>query len=250
MTAERAHARRLAWDGCLNVRDLGGHATDDGDTTRWGSVIRADSVRALTDAGWESLVAHGVTTIVDLRSHGELAADPPRDAPVEVVHLSVLPEQDDPVWAELDVGSADVEKHKELFYVEWLRRWGDRFAAAVAAVGEAPAGPVVVHCQVGKDRTGLVVALLLRLAGVSAEDVAADYAVSSANLEPLNRPWLDAAPDPVERERRERLVATPAASMLGVLAAVDREHASAAGFLRAQGLSDETLARVRARLRR
>jgi len=241
--------RTLAWDGCLNVRDLGGHATEDGATTRWGSVIRADSVRALTDAGWDSLVAHGVGTIVDLRSHGELAADPPQDTPVQVVHVSVLPEQGDPVWAELDVAAADAETEKELFYVEWLRRWGDRFAAAVAAVAHAPAAPVVVHCQVGKDRTGLVAALLLRLAGVSADDIATDYALSSVNLEPQNRPWVAEAPDDVERERRRRLVATPAASMLGVLVAVEREHGSAAGFLCANGLSDETIARARSRLR-
>ncbi len=246
----RTRTRTLAWDGCLNVRDLGGHLTEDGGSTRWGSVIRSDSVQALTDAGWDSLVAHGVHTIVDLRSHGELAADPPRDAPVDVVHLSVLPEQDDPVWAELEVAGVDVEQEKEFFYVEWLRRWGDRFAAAIAAVAEARDGPVVVHCQVGKDRTGLVSVLLLRLAGVSAEDVADDYALSAPNLEPQSRPWVAEAPDDVERQRRERLVATPAASMLGVLAAVDREHGSAAGFLRAHGLSDETIARARARLRR
>lgn len=241
--------RRLAWDGCLNVRDLGGHATEDGASTHWGSVIRADSVRALSDAGWDALVAHGVGTIVDLRSHGELAADPPWDAPVEVVHVSVLPEQDDPVWEELDHSAADAEREKELFYVESLRRWGDRFAAAIAAIARAPDAPVVVHCQVGKDRTGLVSALLLRLAGVSAADVAADYALSSGNLEPQSRPWVDEASDDVERERRERLVATPAASMVGVLVAVEREHGSAAGFLRAHGLSDETIVRARARLR-
>jgi protein-tyrosine phosphatase len=241
--------RRLVWDGCLNIRDLGGHPTEDGCSTRWGSVIRADSVRALTDSGWDALVAHGVRTIVDLRSHGELAADPPRDAPVDVVHVSVLPEQHDPVWAELDLAADDVALEKQRFYVEALRRWGDRFAEAIATVAHAPDAPVVVHCQVGKDRTGLVAALLLRLAGVPAGNVAADYALSAENLAPQSRPWVDEAADEVERERRSRLVATPAASMLGVLAAIESEHGSAAGFLRAHGLSTETVARARARLR-
>lgn len=240
--------RVLTWDGCLNVRDLGGHATEDGGETRFGSVIRADSVRRLTDAGWDALVAHGVRTIVDLRSSGELAQDPPRDVPVDVVHVPVLPEPDDPVWEEIDA-AADAGRETEFFYVEALRRWGDRFGAAVAAVAHADGGPVVVHCQGGKDRTGLVAALLLRLAGVSEQDVAEDYALSSANLEPHWRPWVDAAPDDAERTRRLRFSSTPAAAMLGTLAALEAEHGSAAGFLRAQGLSDETVELARARLR-
>jgi protein-tyrosine phosphatase len=243
-------SRDLAWDGCLNVRDLGGHRTEDGVETRWGSVIRADSVRTLTDAGWDSLVAHGVARIVDLRSHGELAADPPRDVPVEVVHVSVMAEHGDPVWEEIEaLADADPERGPQIFYRESLRRWGDRFAEAVAAVSHAPDAPVVVHCQGGRDRTGLVAALLLRLAGVSREDAAADYALSSSRLEPNWRRWVDEAPDEDERERRLRLSATPAAAMLDTLERLEREHGSAGAFLRAHGLSDETVARARARLR-
>ena len=243
-------SRHLAWDGCLNVRDLGGHPTEDGLETRWRSVVRADSVRTLTDAGWESLVTHGVERIVDLRSHGEVAADPPQDVPIQVVHVPVLPEHGDPVWQEIErVASSDPGRETEIFYLESLRRWGDRFADAVAAVADASEAPVVVHCQGGRDRTGIVAALLLRLAGVSREDAAADYALSSARLEPNWRRWVDDAPDDEERERRVRFSATPAPTMLGTLEALEREHGSAAGFLRAYGLSDESVVRARARLR-
>lgn len=243
-------SRDLAWDGCLNVRDLGGHRTEDGLETRWRSVVRADSVRALTDAGWESLVAHGVERIVDLRSHGEVAADPPQDVPIEVVHVSVLAEHDDPVWGDIErVADSDPGRETEIFYLESLRRWGDRFAEAVAAVAHASEAPVVVHCQGGRDRTGIVAALLLRLAGVSRDDAAADYALSSARLEPRWRRWVDEAQDDEERERRVRVSATPAPTMLGTLEALEREHGSTAGFLRAHGLSDESVIRARARLR-
>jgi protein tyrosine/serine phosphatase len=243
-------SRDLAWDGCLNVRDLGGHPTEDGLETRWRSVVRADSVRALTDAGWESLVAHGVERIVDLRSHGEVAADPPQDVPIEVVHVPVLAEHGDPVWEEIErVAGSEPGREREVFYLESLRRWGDRFAEAVAAVAHASQAPVVVHCQGGRDRTGIVAALLLRLAGVSREDAAADYALSSVRLEPQWRRWVDEAPDDEERERRVRFSATPAPTMLGTLEALECEHGSAAGFLRAHGLSDESVVRARARLR-
>ena len=80
--------RRLEWEGCLNVRDLGGHPTEDGGETRMGAVVRADSVRKLTPAGWKALLGYGIRTIVDLRLSHELEDDPPGDVPVEVVHVS------------------------------------------------------------------------------------------------------------------------------------------------------------------
>lgn len=244
--------RALAWEGCLNVRDLGGHPTEDGAETLWGRVIRADSVRSLTDAGWAALKAHGVSTVVDLRSHGELADDPPRELELDVVHVPVLAEEGDPVWREIDLAkapAADGVDQTRRFYLELLRRWDDRFATAIAAVAEAPAGGVVVHCKVGKDRTGIVAGLLLRLAGVSREDVAADYALSSPNLEAQALPWVEEGRDELERARRLRIVASPAGSMRGVLEAIEGEHGSVAAFLRAGGLDEATVAAARSRLR-
>ncbi len=238
--------RSLAWDGCLNVRDLGGQPMEDGGETRWGSVIRADSVHTLTNAGWDALAAHGVRTIVDLRTEDERAADPPRDLTADVVHVPVLPPAGDPAWTEVEAVAGD-DTHR--FYVEMTRRWGDRFAAAVGAVAHAPEAPVVVHCRGGRDRTGIVAALLLRLAGVSREHAAADYALSSACLEPQWRPWVEEAPDDDERERRLRFSATPAETMLGLLDTLEAEHGSAAVYLRAHKLSESTVERARSRLR-
>ncbi|MEX0673173.1 MAG: tyrosine-protein phosphatase, partial [Gaiellaceae bacterium] len=74
--------RELVWDGCVNVRDLGGLPTGDGRTTLFERVVRADSVRQLTEAGWQALAEYGVRRIVDLRWHDELAQDPRRDLDV------------------------------------------------------------------------------------------------------------------------------------------------------------------------
>ena len=245
--------RSLAWDGCVNVRDLGGFPTEDGAETRWGRIIRADSVRSLSEPGWKALAEHGVRTVVDLRSYGELARDKPVEAPVEAVHISVMAEHDDPVWQEIDElaerGERDGALEVEIFYRESLRRWGGRFAEAVAAVADAPPGGVVVHCAGGRDRTGLVAAFLLRLADVGVGDVAADYALSSGYLEPHWRAWVDEAGDEAERARRLRRSETPADAMRNVLAALEREHGSIAGFLSSHGLDHETIARARARLR-
>ncbi|HEY6017128.1 MAG TPA: tyrosine-protein phosphatase, partial [Gaiellaceae bacterium] len=82
--------RVLAWDGCVNVRDLGGLPLEDGGETAYRVVVRSDSVRTLTDAGWEALAAYGVERVVDLRFEEELAEDPPRELDVEVVHVPLL----------------------------------------------------------------------------------------------------------------------------------------------------------------
>lgn len=245
-------ARELAWDGCVNVRDLGGHATEDGSVTRFRRVVRADSVRQLSDEGWEAAVAYGIRTVLDLRFHEELEADPPRDVPLEVVHLSLFGRHDPDRWAELDglaAAAGDDVAATGLVYLAALDEHHERVAAAVGIVANAPPGGVLVHCAGGKDRTGIVSALLLRHAGVTPEAVADDYARSELNLAERHEQWLATAPDETERERLRRISRTPAESMLGVLADLERRYGSVAGYLRAGGVSDADLERARARLR-
>ena len=107
----------------------------------------------------------------------------------------------------------------------------------------------MIHCAGGKDRTGLLSALLLRVAGVGPQSVADDYALSEARLAPRTARWLEEAEDEATRARLERIVTTPAAAMLSVLERLERRHGSAAGYLAAGGADDDVLARARARLR-
>jgi protein-tyrosine phosphatase len=243
-------SRTLLWDGCINVRDLGGHPTEDGRETRFGAVVRADSVRGLSDEGWEALVAYGVRRIVDLRWDEELAEDPPRELPLEVVHVPLFGERNE--GRDIDrllQGLLDPAGRRSTFYLECLRRYPRNFASAIAAVGQAPEGAVVVHCAGGVDRTGLVSALLLSLAGVAPEHIAADYAASEANWAERTAVWIDEADTEEEREFRRFLSRMPPEAMLAVLEALDREHDGVAGYLRASGIADDDLARARARLR-
>jgi protein-tyrosine phosphatase len=92
--------RDLLWDGCLNVRDLGGLPTADGRETRYGAVVRADSVSQLSDAGWRALVDYGVRMVLDLRGDHEREDDPPADLPVEVVHVPFM-EANEAEWEEI-----------------------------------------------------------------------------------------------------------------------------------------------------
>ena len=249
------HRRELVWDGCLNVRDLGGHATADGGETRYGAVVRADSVRRLTDAGWRAAVDYGIRTIVDLRGDHELEADPPAELPVNVVHVPFM-EENAAAFAEVEevaraAGEAaeDVAGRTRDVYLVFLEHFKRNVAAAIRAVARAPEGGVVVHCVGGKDRTGLLTAFLLHLAGVEAEEIAADYALSEERLRPRHDVWIAEAETEAERERLRRVLQSPAASMVGVLAALEERYGSVEGYLRSAGVTDEELELARARLR-
>lgn len=243
--------RALSWDGCLNVRDLGGHSTEDGGVTRFGRVVRADSIRRLSDDGWRALLDYGIRTVVDLRYQAELDQDPPRDLDLDVVHLSLFGEPDAERWAALDtLGRAtnDDAGFTRVIYLEVLEDHRANVARAVAAVGHAAPGGVVVHCHAGKDRTGLVTALLLRLAGVSVSEVALDYSLSERNLAAVNEDWIAAGSDEAERAFRRRVASTPAEAMRGILEELERRYGDVATYLRAGGATTADLEAATARL--
>jgi protein-tyrosine phosphatase len=241
----------LAWEGCLNVRDLGGLPTEDGRRTRLGAVVRADNIRKLTDEGWRALARHGVERIVDLRWPEELAEDPPRDVDVEVVHVSVLGDAyDEEYVARMDahlLSVEDVADHYAFSYVDWLERYRARFGQVFAAIADAD-GCVVVHCMGGKDRTGVVSAVLLRLAGVRHEEIGEDYAITSVNLEPSTSKWIPAIEDAAERAKWEKLRNTPADAIVRVVREIELRYGDVVSYLRAAGLSAEQVERLRERL--
>lgn len=246
------HERVLAWDGCLNVRDLGGLPTEDGGITRTRSVVRADSVGQLSDEGWRALADYGIETIVDLRFPHERVDDPPRPAGIEVLHVSLLGARDAAYWEGLEERASAAggsEAATTLVYRETLERHAAETLAAIEAVASAPPGGVVVHCVGGKDRTALVSAFLLRLADVPAAAIAADYALSAEFLAPRHDGWIASASTEEERERFRRIAATPAGAMLATIDTLERTYGGAAAYLRSAGASEAILAAARARLR-
>jgi protein-tyrosine phosphatase len=236
--------RALVWDGCCNIRDLGGLPTEDGRKTRFGVVVRADDVSLLSDAGWEALRAYGVRRIVDLRHE-----DPPYATPVELVRVPLL---DDDSIREVDELLLDVHEPvewRQRNYLFFLKRFPENFARAVDAVAEAEDGTVLVHCAGGVDRTGLVTAFLLRLAGVAVPTIAADYGESEANWAPTIEGWVAEAPDDAERRKRRLLSVMAAATMQGVLEELERRHGTIRGFLVAAGADERRLDDISERLR-
>jgi protein-tyrosine phosphatase len=234
-------ARHLDWDGCRNVRDLGGIRTACGRQTRWGVVVRSDTPDNLTQAGWSALRAHGIRTVVDLRNDDERPADATaRAAGLATVHLALDDLADTEFWERCWDDGLD---GSPLYYLPFMVRKSDRCAAAVAAVADARPGGVLVHCGIGRDRTGLVTVLLLALVGVAPDDIAADYELSADRLPPpgarpggSGRRWSP-------QEALARGNTTARAVLLATLEAVD-----VAVHLRAGGLRGDQVAAVRARL--
>jgi protein tyrosine/serine phosphatase len=116
-------------------------------------------------------------------------------------------------------------------------------------VAHAPEGGVVIHCVGGKDRTGLLTALLLHVAGVDEATIAKDYALSEERLRERHEAWFEAAESEEELQRLRRIAQTPPDSMLGVFAELKQRYGGVEKYLREIGLSDEELELVRARLR-
>jgi protein tyrosine/serine phosphatase len=236
-------ARRLAWPDCHNVRDVGGRSTTNRGTVRVGALVRGDSPHRLTADGVAALHAYGIRRVIDLRSaeEAEAAPGPFADDPIYELRPMIDPR------AEVRRNAA-AESTLELTYRASLVRNASHITAGIAAIADAPAGGVFVHCASGKDRTGMVVALALRVAGVDDDAIAADYAYTSVCLGARIERALAAAPSGAERARLAEVWGSRPDTILAMLDRVDVEFGAVEQYLTRYGVSDEQLDRLRRRL--
>lgn len=236
--------RRLILNGAYNVRDIGGYATVDGGRTRWRSVWRAGSLHGLAPDGQAALLALGVRTIVDLRRRDEVAAAPnvlAGSAGLRYAHRSLF--DDRRPRSVLPTSLADQ-------YREVLDDRQAALRAILRTLAKPAALPALIHCTAGKDRTGLVVALLLALAGVPPATIAADYALSAGELRGDDfaavRRW--AFDQGYGWATDDRFLSSPPETMLATLAHLDARYGGIDGYLTAIGLAPAEVAALRARL--
>jgi protein tyrosine/serine phosphatase len=188
----------MAWielDGAVNVRDLGGLPTEDGGKTVGGRLLRGDNLQELSASDIAVLLRDfGLTTVVDLRSSAELASEGP--APLDAVagvrhaHHPVLPEQGSATDAVAAALLTRPERDRSRYpddptcghYLGYLEDRPDQVVASLRSVAHSP-GSALVHCAAGKDRTGVIVALALTVAGVRPEAVVADYAATGERMD-------------------------------------------------------------------
>jgi hypothetical protein len=243
--------RRLSWDGCHNIRDLGGLPLTTGGETRYGAIVRADSLSRLTAAGWSEALDYGVARVVDLRFAEERARDEGMPTPVEVVPISLFGERDpvkDQEWEESTRAVADLTDVFAALYVATIDDYAGQVVRAVTAVAEGNGGCVAVHCFAGKDRTGVIAALLLSLAGVDDDLIVRDFAASDEGVLRLCADWIAGAEDDEERSYRTRLVTAPAAAMATMLDHLGARWGGATSYLQAHGVETAIIDELARRL--
>ncbi|WP_246486009.1 tyrosine-protein phosphatase [Kribbella qitaiheensis] len=232
-------SRHLHWPDCRNVRDLGGLPTSDGGRIRPGALIRADGLQYLSQAGVDAVRRADVSRVLDLRSPAEIDAAP-------------TPFTDDALGYRVAVQDPAVPRSGMdtivKVCIDMLDLRPDRFAEAVLAIAEAPPGAVVVHCHGGKDRTGMVVALALSVAGVPVDEIIADYFLTRQRFATAMAAQLAAEPDESLHAEMIEFRDTRAESIIAILAHLDTAYGGPEAYLRHGGLTTAHLGVLRSRL--
>jgi protein-tyrosine phosphatase len=238
--------RHLAWQRCYNARDLGGLPTRYGKETRWKAVIRSDILNRLTGEGLQALLDYGVKTVIDLRSPQEVAKEPSLIIEGHGSHFDYLNLPLEKYYPYVSALIRQAKTRGEVYCII-LDHYPDAVVEIMRAMAKAQQGGVVVHCYAGKDRTGIVAALLLSLVGVPTAIISADYAESQERLWPLYEKSLAGGTDEEEVDFWARPTATEE-MMNMMLEHVETRYGGTEKYLLASGLLPEDIDQLKRRL--
>ncbi|ODT74110.1 tyrosine-protein phosphatase [Devosia salina] len=235
--------RHLPVKGTFNVRDLGGYGTPAGET-RWRRILRADGLHRLDAEGMDALVEAGVATVIDLRHPGELATQPnPFHANPAVRYHNVS------LFESLAPTPKPGQDLLLELYILALETRQAAIAEVLTIIADAPQGTVLYHCTAGKDRTGIVSALLLAIANVEAGLIVDDYALTAEMIAPMiEEMTAHAAAQGANVDHFRPLLASEPSTMIETIAYIEKNHGSAVTYLEKIGLSADTIDRLRHRL--
>jgi protein-tyrosine phosphatase len=244
--------RHLDIDGAYNVRDLGGYPAMNGRRTRWKIFLRAASLHRLPRESQDALIEYGVRTVIDLRRSHELEEQPnvfAGSSRVAYIHQNLI--GDAPLAGTDDtVETGEAAERIVGSYSSWIDLRQPQLRLTLTTLADPASRPALYHCAGGKDRTGVISALLLGLAGVPADVIAEDYALSAPFL--LERYFAEQAPPDqsaddygLEDYRRDFC---PPEAMLKVLDYVDERYGGVEPYVRTIGLNNGQIDSIRAAL--
>jgi len=237
--------RHIHLDGTHNVRDLGGYPHSGGGVTIWRALLRADGLHHMTDASIVELAEMGVGTIIDLRGPHELVAHPNPFADHSTIRYHNIPLFD----ALAPIATANTTFDMAARYRDAVDRCGNRIAEVFTAIAEAGEGAIVFHCTAGKDRTGIIAALLLLAIGVSDEIIVEDYALTGTVAGTLIAQLRTAAiGNGASADAIDRVLASEAKTMRELLRHLDARYGGIDAYLLQIGLAHSTIIRLRSRL--
>ena len=178
-------SRWLNVPGAYNVRDLGGYRTADGKTTRWRAFLRADSLHNLSESTKNGLIEYGVRTVIDLRRTRETVDTPNALADMDDIqyfHLNMIGDTNPPGYIAPPPDEWTTPELTSNIYRVLLDQRQDVISETLVTLANSKGHTAVYHCAAGTDRTGIISALLLGLAGVPADTIVDDYALSAHGL--------------------------------------------------------------------
>jgi len=241
--------RRIDFEGSFNFRDLGGWETTDGRTVRWNALYRADSVHRMTDADVERARADlGIRTLIDLRGDMELQFGGLGPwAELQITHHHA-PVSSRPGGQAIDANVAaaqSADRSPDAMveqYLGILEHSSDLVVEAVKALAAPDQLPGVFFCAAGKDRTGVLAAVVLGAIGVRDEDIVTDYVLTEESIDPIITRFATSEGAPaMYRDNPPSYFAPYAETMERVIAAVKERYGSFANYLTSHGLPDDVL---------
>ena len=241
------YTRWLPMQGCVNFRDLGGYRNSQGQSTKWHRLFRSDALQELTETDSEYAIGElGIGLVVDLRNTNEANRDgvgPLPERGAEYRHFPLLDNRGEiPPFT-----GGDIAKRLSETYRWLVQNSGDGVAAAITSIGAAldTGNGVVFHCSAGKDRTGLLAALLLEVLGVDAETIQADYMLTGEAVEGIVRriKAMENNPNPTALS-----LAPQPMAFQSFQNTLHQDYGGAEAYLLQHGVTDETLGSLRRNL--
>lgn len=241
--------RHLSVKGTYNIRDLGGYKTQFGKTTPWRKFFRSDSLHLITNEGMSSLYQKGLRLVIDLRTQKEMKERPNPFEKFPDVRFLNLPLFDD--LAPIFMLKNDTAQQSPLlnFYLAALHNQHDAIRAVMSEISNTNDGAILFNCTAGKDRTGIVAALLLGLVGVSNEDIMYDYTLTAELIPDLVKQLLvESKERGVDTKKHSQMLESPAEVIKLTLLELEKKYGSVNNYFKTIGLEQALISNLCDRL--